>query len=218
MSLTIGMMDSIVRPSLDPNSQRCRDNMRISIPEDAQDAYPPESVQIRNTFIHVATPNHEVEDASKHVFSCPASTIGWIQKLFEEDDAAELQPISTKQSSRPVICLEDALFDAVAHTPYAYDASHGPFSHGREELTELGARGLPAHLPSGGNPMHSSTGLPSIGSASHYTGECRPCAFLHAKGCVNGTSCSFCHLCDKGEKKRRQKAKKAMFQGLQGGA
>ena len=35
---------------------------------------------------------------------------------------------------------------------------------------------------------------------------------------MQGQMCSFCHLCDKGEKKRRQKAKKAMFQGLHGGA
>ena len=28
----------------------------------------------------------------------------------------------------------------------------------------------------------------------------------YAKGCTNGSSCDFCHFCDRGEKKRRQKA------------
>ncbi|CAE7714274.1 unnamed protein product [Symbiodinium sp. CCMP2592] len=62
-------------------------------------------------------------------------------------------------------------------------------------------------------PAPGSAELPSIGSEGHASGECRPCAFLYAKGCQNGAMCLFCHLCDKGEKKRRQKAKKASFQG-----
>mmetsp|Transcript_27001 Transcript_27001/g.49671 ORF Transcript_27001/g.49671 Transcript_27001/m.49671 type:complete len:260 (-) Transcript_27001:127-906(-) len=50
-------------------------------------------------------------------------------------------------------------------------------------------------------------GFPSIGSLGHYTRQCSPCAFIHTKGCTNGAACRFCHLCDKGEKKRRQKQK-----------
>eukprot|EP00933_Yihiella_yeosuensis_P040316 TRINITY_DN34596_c0_g1_i1.p1 TRINITY_DN34596_c0_g1~~TRINITY_DN34596_c0_g1_i1.p1 ORF type:complete len:302 (+),score=53.94 TRINITY_DN34596_c0_g1_i1:139-1044(+) len=53
--------------------------------------------------------------------------------------------------------------------------------------------------------------LPSVGSAGHADGSCKPCAFLHSKGCSSGRSCEFCHLCDAGEKKRRQKDKRAFF-------
>lgn len=53
--------------------------------------------------------------------------------------------------------------------------------------------------------------FPSIGSAGHSQGDCKPCAFLHSKGCSSGSLCKFCHLCAPGEKKRRQKDKK---QGL----
>ena len=60
---------------------------------------------------------------------------------------------------------------------------------------------------------HGTKELPSVGSAGHAFGTCRPCAFFYAKGCLNGTTCSFCHLCDRGEKKRRQKQKKASFKG-----
>merc|ERR1712013_735262 len=56
--------------------------------------------------------------------------------------------------------------------------------------------------------------LPSIGSASHHLGSCRPCAFLHTKGCANGIECIFCHFCEPGEKKRRRKDKIAMRREL----
>jgi hypothetical protein len=56
--------------------------------------------------------------------------------------------------------------------------------------------------------LHSGQ-LPSLGSALHSSGLCKPCAFLHTKGCENQTTCSFCHLCEPGEKKRRQKHKRA---------
>mmetsp|Transcript_11373 Transcript_11373/g.25374 ORF Transcript_11373/g.25374 Transcript_11373/m.25374 type:complete len:217 (+) Transcript_11373:65-715(+) len=49
--------------------------------------------------------------------------------------------------------------------------------------------------------------FPSIGSVGHYNRQCTPCAFVHTKGCETGAACRFCHLCDKSEKKRRQKQK-----------
>lgn len=57
-------------------------------------------------------------------------------------------------------------------------------------------------------PSLVSPDLPSVGSASHGFGECKPCAFIHTKGCEGGLQCPFCHLCEPGEKKRRQKTKK----------
>ena len=55
--------------------------------------------------------------------------------------------------------------------------------------------------------------LPSIGSASHASGNCRPCAFVrHTKGCQNGAECQFCHLCNFDmtvEKRRRRKEREA---------
>jgi hypothetical protein len=51
--------------------------------------------------------------------------------------------------------------------------------------------------------------LPTVGSEGHHVGTCRPCAFLYTKGCANGVLCTFCHLCDAGEKKQRAKEKRA---------
>jgi len=56
--------------------------------------------------------------------------------------------------------------------------------------------------------------LASVGSREHDLGTCKPCAFLHTKGCENGESCSFCHLCEPGEKKRRRKDKMDMQKAL----
>mmetsp|Transcript_16215 Transcript_16215/g.46141 ORF Transcript_16215/g.46141 Transcript_16215/m.46141 type:complete len:364 (+) Transcript_16215:38-1129(+) len=54
--------------------------------------------------------------------------------------------------------------------------------------------------------------LPSVGSAGHETRDCKPCAFLDSrKGCIAGQNCAYCHLCDQGEKKRRQKEKRKMY-------
>lgn len=47
--------------------------------------------------------------------------------------------------------------------------------------------------------------LPTMGSEGHRYGSCKPCAFVHTKGCGNGVQCQFCHLCSPGEKKRRQR-------------
>lgn len=51
----------------------------------------------------------------------------------------------------------------------------------------------------------SLSAVPSAGSAGHQLGQCKPCAFFWTKGCDNGSSCIFCHLCSLGEKKRRRK-------------
>eukprot|EP00932_Pfiesteria_piscicida_P011509 SRR837773.22683.p1 GENE.SRR837773.22683~~SRR837773.22683.p1 ORF type:complete len:188 (-),score=23.17 SRR837773.22683:10-573(-) len=52
--------------------------------------------------------------------------------------------------------------------------------------------------------------LPSQGSALHFTGQCKPCAwFWKPRGCQNGQDCAHCHLCPEGELKERKKAKEA---------
>lgn len=68
----------------------------------------------------------------------------------------------------------------------------------------------PALQANDGAPLEPALGseeLPSAGSASHWSGTCRPCTFFYAKGCENGIKCAFCHLCEKGEKKRRKKVR-----------
>jgi hypothetical protein len=58
--------------------------------------------------------------------------------------------------------------------------------------------------------------LPSVGSAGHHLGLCKPCDFLHrsAEGCKAGQSCKFCHLCGAEENKRRKLAKRQMLRSV----
>lgn len=47
--------------------------------------------------------------------------------------------------------------------------------------------------------------LPSIGSAMHGSGKCKPCAwFWKQRGCLNGQECGHCHICPDGEIKSRR--------------
>eukprot|EP00931_Biecheleriopsis_adriatica_P102268 TRINITY_DN7725_c0_g1_i3.p1 TRINITY_DN7725_c0_g1~~TRINITY_DN7725_c0_g1_i3.p1 ORF type:complete len:216 (-),score=40.09 TRINITY_DN7725_c0_g1_i3:63-671(-) len=76
------------------------------------------------------------------------------------------------------------------------------------QLPSMGSKEMaisqPPSEPAAGTPQ-----LPSMGSKGHFTGQCKPCAFLHKKdkACQNGAMCEFCHLCEADEKKRRRKAK-----------
>jgi hypothetical protein len=60
------------------------------------------------------------------------------------------------------------------------------------------------------NDENVQANLPSIGSALHAMGKCKPCAW-HWKpgGCTNGKECCHCHLCPSGELKGRRKAKES---------
>mmetsp|Transcript_104600 Transcript_104600/g.223568 ORF Transcript_104600/g.223568 Transcript_104600/m.223568 type:complete len:482 (-) Transcript_104600:200-1645(-) len=59
-------------------------------------------------------------------------------------------------------------------------------------------------------PELGSPEMPTAGSAGHKLGTCKPCAFVHTKGCTNGTQCQFCHICDQSELWRRKKEKLAL--------
>jgi len=61
----------------------------------------------------------------------------------------------------------------------------------------------------GTEPVIGSAECPTVGSQGHRFGACKPCAFMYTKGCGNGVNCSFCHLCEPGEKKRRAKENQA---------
>jgi len=61
-------------------------------------------------------------------------------------------------------------------------------------------------------PQLGSPELPTVGSVGHVLGNCKPCAFMHTKGCDNGVHCPYCHICGPDEKKRRRKEKQEMRQ------
>ncbi|CAJ1331042.1 unnamed protein product [Effrenium voratum] len=163
--------------------------LEIRIPGDLDLlSYPPNYVQVRDTFIHVASPEEDALD-DRAVASCPAQHIGRMR--FEEP--AE----NSNAHGKVVIRLDSALRQSgpKMHELWLSD------SDWHEASTEAAAE----------EDGRISPSLPSVGSKGHATGECQPCAFVHTKGCSHGAACPFCHLCDRGEKKRRQKAKRDAF-------
>eukprot|EP00440_Ansanella_granifera_P036426 gb/GFBE01039525.1/.p1 GENE.gb/GFBE01039525.1/~~gb/GFBE01039525.1/.p1 ORF type:complete len:241 (+),score=43.09 gb/GFBE01039525.1/:1-723(+) len=55
---------------------------------------------------------------------------------------------------------------------------------------------------------------PSVGSAGHAFGICKPCDFMYRTNCRSGAACKFCHLCGPGETRRRKKQKKSLVRML----
>ena len=148
-----------------------------------------------------------------------------IQKDIQEDKVHSVHELAGK----PVICLENALrFDDsqgldISTTPnvdlpWPYVEPHyvEPCYSSEPSPPPSAVPAIPPPpitVPAPYEPAPGSTDLPSIGSQGHYNGDCKPCSFLYAKGCNNGAMCMFCHLCDRSEKKRRQKAKRAALKG-----
>ena len=165
------------------------------------------------------------DDGIRAAVSCPASHAGIIHRAFKDfQDIPSMQAgrvclLNLPQedsipASKPVICLEDALFDHCASL-WAGTINSDP---SWQWPSSISGQQVPANPYVKLSP--ASPELPSIGSSGHYAGECKPCSFLYAKGCKNGVTCMFCHLCDRSEKKRRQKAKRAALNkaGACGGA
>jgi len=86
--------------------------------------------------------------------------------------------------------------------------------------SSCGSADLPSDIsPSDHDSMAvlGSPQFPNKGSALHKLGSCKPCAFHCSEGpssCKNGVECTFCHLCEPGEKKRRKKEKQTMKRDL----
>eukprot|EP00443_Scrippsiella_acuminata_P070871 CAMPEP_0115494034 /NCGR_PEP_ID=MMETSP0271-20121206/64505_1 /TAXON_ID=71861 /ORGANISM="Scrippsiella trochoidea, Strain CCMP3099" /LENGTH=416 /DNA_ID=CAMNT_0002922587 /DNA_START=27 /DNA_END=1278 /DNA_ORIENTATION=- len=117
-------------------------------------------------------------------------------------DALESEAMSVQQLSmmRPEI----------QPAPYA-DAQFAPLVPQPESAAldgwtlNLGAPSAPPPPPA--QPALGTAELPSMGSSDHALGCCKPCAFLHTKGCQSGLACKFCHLCGPEERRRRRQEK-----------
>jgi len=108
-----------------------------------------------------------------------------------------VQPLAGEQPPLPLQQRAVADTPTPARPPAALGADAAPAS-APEEL-QLAAMGRAR--------QENRPPLPCPGSRHHGRARCKPCAFFHTKGCENGENCGFCHLCEAGEKRRRQKVK-----------
>lgn len=63
-------------------------------------------------------------------------------------------------------------------------------------------------------PVSVCPECPSVGSAGHYLGLCKPCDFIHRGSCRTGAACKFCHLCGPAENKQRKKEKRTAIRSI----
>lgn len=65
-----------------------------------------------------------------------------------------------------------------------------------EASSEIPLRSLQCTTAKAASPV------PSIGSANHAQGKCKPCMFYHSKvGCEEGATCPWCHYSHKGARR-----------------
>jgi len=189
---------------------------------------------VKNTFVgfDVCRPQSLEEFyTERQTKSCPASGIGLPPGLEDmvlpEEATARLVAAGAvlrceMPGTQATYHLPDGLFDAAQIVPQRHAvgdfsgrsqvASLSPTLEAAQPLTLLldsllSSQTGPQASPS--QPQLGAPDCPTFGSQGHKFGTCKPCAFLYTKGCGNGVLCPFCHLCDAGEKKRRQKDKHA---------
>lgn len=145
------------------------------------------------------------------------------EKLGSDPAAQRLQTVSEKSAVKgwnlpqgayvPIKnTFIDGLADDLADEQPAIRRRHSApsFIGARLPFFEPEQTDLVTTLPPPG--LENVMDLPSIGSAAHATGQCRPCAWFHKpQGCHRGPECHRCHLCDSSEMGKRKKAKIAVL-------
>eukprot|EP00929_Paragymnodinium_shiwhaense_P049735 TRINITY_DN25073_c0_g1_i1.p1 TRINITY_DN25073_c0_g1~~TRINITY_DN25073_c0_g1_i1.p1 ORF type:complete len:221 (-),score=30.54 TRINITY_DN25073_c0_g1_i1:377-1039(-) len=112
------------------------------------------------------------------------------------------------------VMTEDRDLQAVRRTRSEEPVARRPVGVERPTRIRSAGNAVSPNIEAMGTPLQNgdllgSSQMPTIGSAQHGTGNCRPCAFFWKdSSCLNGVNCYYCHLCGPLEKKRRQKMKR----------
>jgi len=158
----------------------------------------PAPLFVKNTFINFQTGRSSSLEGffeERQVLSCPTSCI---------TDETDLETTDS-----------DINHDTLSFALRNIDMNRQPSEQGPEKVN---VNAKPARIQiSIENTLNAASPrtiqkqkLVSIGSVGHGV-DCKPCVFLHTRGCKSGADCTFCHLCEAGEKKRRQKEKRSFF-------
>jgi hypothetical protein len=182
----------------------------------------PTGLIIKNTFIDTPLSRPlslEVFLQERRVHSCPVEHSPEDEEV-EEDDTPGLVQLR-RAATMGAQLLAAAASDVTAVATEAYRAWWNVDGLQNQEVSDICMEEQSQSSPhvirlaeAIVGPELGSKELPTLGSAGHWFGGCKPCAFFHKQGCANGIHCSFCHLCDASEKKRRQKDKVAQLREM----
>lgn len=123
------------------------------------------------------------------------------RRLVAEQDDEEEESVRPTESGQSMPELRNAQIMPVKHTFIHFDPE--------------GPKNVLVGVPTGSNRSlsapPSTTILEPNSEEAHMLGKCRPCAYFWYKedGCRNADSCTFCHLCPRGEIQKKKKEKKA---------
>lgn len=164
----------------------------------------PVPLVVRNTFLEMKMERSlSLEEffEERRIHSCPVAPEPTepVQSTHDDSDARFPQPCPSLDatSGAPAVFWTMPVWEMPAARCEEMLPPGGPLQQPR-------VLDLSAALS---EPAFAFNELPTVGSAGHYTGNCKPCAFYHTRGCGNGEQCPFCHLCGPNEKRRRQKEK-----------
>lgn len=149
------------------------------------DALP--QISIKNTFIQV--PRISLEPPTK---SAPPTI--WAKRFQIKADSNQTEDMSSVASPFLKPAEDTSLIESISRA-----TTNGQLGEDRESNPDSSEASSREDAPMRGG-----------GSEAHVLGQCIPCAYFWHKGdgCRLGESCKFCHLCKKGEIKKRKKERK----------
>jgi hypothetical protein len=179
-------------------------------------------VPVKNTFVHYDDLNQEQPEISKSISNMldkrDESSMGYVQKFLDTlDEKCQMGEQESLPPSDSTVALDACANLPVKNTFVHYDQMEEQPTIGKSISNMVDKRDQASKTYIDdfsqlvGNLKEVSevdAELPSIGSAGHGNGTCKPCAWAwKSKGCSNGKQCTFCHICDAGEIKRRRRNK-----------
>lgn len=156
----------------------------------------------KNTFIHYEIPRSPSNRPPTPTSSAPSILLSRLFKTKAEVPAASSSPLAgnwppskglLSKLKKPDV---DRSFDRVSE---ASTSAAGSVASSPVEIVEASPSGFATKL--------YSTNPEAI--EAHSRGQCTPCNYFLYKtdGCRQGSQCAFCHICPKGEIKKRKKDK-----------
>lgn len=185
-------------------------------------------LRIRNTFLAATQRSPSVERALQREcksapVSAPHSAAGSVRIELEAQmpsglDFAVVAAASCLAKDLGCIAVQQATGSASSGSTTADSERDAASAPRQPSGSSCGSADLPSDVTVsdvGCAPALGVSQLPSKGSALHQLGNCKPCAFFCSvqggpPACKNGVECTFCHLCEPGEKKRRKQEKRSL--------